>query len=129
MNFLNPTFILCVAGLLLGTVAQILYWIYTIESSGLVRTPDYSDFAGCINIAYLFSMLILAFMNLTRKETAGHLTFIMLVVHLGAWIVSLLVTVILLAWFDDGRRDDLKKAATSCLCKTMLTALTIWVVS
>lgn len=127
MNFFNLDHILCLIGMVFGIVSQLLVWIYMIASARRVSLPEYDTFRTNVNLSFLFTMLILSFMRLSRTETAGYISILFMVIHLAAWVLTLMVSIIMLA-FCRNSRENLKSAMSACLFKTMLTTLALWVI-
>ncbi len=127
MDKLNLEIILCITGIFFGTVSQLLVWGYMISCVRLVAVPEYSTFRTNVNLAFLFSQLVLSFLYLTRFDTAGELSGLLMVIHLGLWMLTLLAGVLLMA-FHRYSRDYLKSAVLSCLFKLVLAALALWII-
>lgn len=123
----NMDLIFSLLGLILTTIAQVMVWAYMIDAARGVRMIDYKDFRVNINICFLFGILVMCFMYLTRYDAAGELCMLFMLIHAAMWALTLIVSVVMMI-VSAHNRGELKHAMTSSICKLLLSALAIWVV-
>ena len=130
MNFFqfNPNLqgILAITGAVFGLISQVLLWLYMIGAVRRVSVPDYMDFRNNINLAYLFSMLVLGFMCLTGSMPMVAFSQNLLIIQLICWAVTAIGAIVMLA-LRAGQRRYTKPALSTSLIKLLLTALALWV--
>ena len=124
----NVGIVLAVVGAVFGLIAQVLIWIYMIAAVRGVQLPSYGDFRRNVNLAYLFSELLLAFVCLTAEVAAVALAQNLLIIQLGCWAVTCIGAVVMLA-VRSASREYINSALGAGLFKLALTALILWVIA
>lgn len=124
----NVGIVLAVVGAVFGLIAQVLLWIYMVAAVRGVNMPDYGDFRRNVNLAYLFSALLLSFVCLTAEIAAEALAQNLLIIQLGCWMVTCIGAVVMLA-VRSSQRERINSALGAGLFKLVLTALVLWVIA
>lgn len=120
--------VLSIVGAVFGLIAQILIWIYMIAAVRGVQLPEYGDFRRNVNLAYLFSALLLSFVCLTSDAPALAFAQNLLIIQLGCWMVTCIGAVVMLA-VRSASREHINSALGAGLFKLVLTALVLWVIA
>lgn len=118
--------ILAITGMVFGVISLILLWIYMIGAVRKASVPDYSDFRININLAYLFSILLLGFICLTGSFHMVAFAQNLLIIQLICWVVTAIGAIVMLA-VSRQQRPYTKPALSASLIKLALTALVIWI--
>ncbi len=119
---LNLIFV--IAAMAVGCFSVLLEVLYLFEAGRGVNELSFKEYKRYINVTFLVSNLILAFLWLTTHQMDG-LVPILFVVQMGLWFVTGVAGAIAAAVC---REPDMFRAVPTCVLKVLLLLILMWLV-
>jgi hypothetical protein len=119
---LNLIFV--IAAMAVGCFSVLLEVLYLFEAGRGVNELSFKEYKRYINVTFLVSNLILAFLWLTTHQMDG-LVPILFVVQMGLWFVTGVAGAIAATVC---REPDMFRAVPTCVLKVLLLLILMWLV-
>ena len=126
----NMGMIFTIIAAIVGVISVSFMWVYAIESACNVKVGEFSVYKPYINVTYLFYLLVPSVLWLTSKDFDIKVVWMFLVASF-VWLATAIVVLIISFVHKPphGFKKELGSVVISAVCKAMIAALLLWLVS